>query len=83
VESRLSFAFREALQREPKQAELAVLNGMLAEFYDQYSADPAAAAQIQTVGSAPGVGEASLIQYAAWTAVARTLLNLHETITRN
>jgi hypothetical protein len=83
VESRLSFAFREVLQREPKQAELDVLNGMLAEFYDQYSADPAAAAQIQTVGSAAGVEEAALVQYAAWTAVARTLLNLHETITRN
>ncbi len=83
VEARFRFAFREALQREPKQAELAVLNSLLSEFYDQYSADPAAASQIQTVGSAPGVEEATVIQYAAWTAVARTLLNLHETITRN
>ncbi|MCH2117475.1 MAG: PSD1 and planctomycete cytochrome C domain-containing protein [Pirellulales bacterium] len=83
VESRLSFAFREVLQREPSQAERDVLNGMLAEFYDQYSADPAAAAQIQTVGSAPAVGESAAVGHAAWTAVARTLLNLHETITRN
>ena len=48
-----------------------------------YRADPQAADQLIAVGFAPlppGVDKAEL---AAWTHVARVLLNLHETLTRS
>jgi hypothetical protein len=82
---RLTFAFRRCVGRKPSGAELGVLEGLLsgqAERFESAGADPWALAAEDPKnppalpdGVTPG-------RLAAWTAVARVLLNLDETITK-
>ena len=48
----------------------------------QYRADPKAVGELLKVGLAPMAEGLDPAELAAWTHVARVLLNLHETITR-
>ncbi|MCH2133124.1 MAG: DUF1549 domain-containing protein [Phycisphaerales bacterium] len=76
--SRLSWAVREAVGRWPTEEEIDVLVDLLAENRAYYLANPTEA------DAAAGVSEGTLDSgaRAAWTGVARVILNLHETITR-
>jgi hypothetical protein len=81
---RLEWALRKTLARSPRAGELDILLALVADQREVYAMDSAAAEQLL------GVGEMRLhdpsddpVELAAWTQVARTLLNLHETITRN
>jgi hypothetical protein len=79
----LDWAFRRVVSRRPTEAERAVLAKLLADHSAQYAADSAAVDQLLAIGQhpvAPNIDRAAL---AAWTSVCRTLLNLHEAITRN
>ena len=49
----------------------------------QYRADPAAAEALLKTGERPAPADLDRAELAAWTSVARVLLNLHETIARN
>ena len=80
---RLAFAFREALQRAPAAAEVDLLRRLLREDLKQYSADEAAARALLQVGDAKAPAATRPAELAAWTSVARVILNLHETITRD
>lgn len=82
-QERLQFAFRRALSRPATSEELQVLETLLFAHYSQYESDPAAAAAVLKVGAKPVPNDISAAELAAWTSVTRTLLNLHETITRN
>lgn len=80
--SRLHWLYREALSRAPRAAESEVLEALLEKHRRQYRADvPAASGLIQT-GELPAPADLDPVELASWTSVARTLLNLHETITR-
>lgn len=76
---RLSFAFRLGLGRQPDADELNRLESLLDELRAACRADPAAAAPLAGPSSAPGV---EVAEAAAWTALARLLLNLDEFVTR-
>ncbi len=81
-ESRLTWAFRRAVSRTPKPEELAILQKLLAKHRDEFRANPANAEQLPRTGETPlpdGLCKPDLV---AWTSIARTILNLHETITR-
>ncbi len=78
--SRLKWAYRQVLSRAPNEKELALLESVLQKQAERFKADPAAAKQLLAVGQPPG--EVNAEELAAWTSVARILLNLHETITR-
>ncbi len=78
--SRLKWAYRQALSRDPHEKEIVLLEGVLQKQSERFKTDPAAAKQILAVGQTPG--EMNAEELAAWTSVARILLNLHETITR-
>jgi hypothetical protein len=78
---RLTWAYRQVLGRAPREAESRVLLALLAQHTAQYAKDEAAAQAILRVGDAPAEST-NLPALAAWTSVTRTLLNLHETITR-
>jgi hypothetical protein len=78
-ECRISLAFRRCLVRSPTAAEHGELEVLLAQQRAAFAAD-SAAAQALVGGSVP-VGVA-LTDWAAWTAVARVLMNLDEFITR-
>jgi hypothetical protein len=79
--ARLRSAFRTALARDAKPAELTALTAFLAAQRTHYRAAPAEAEKLLRIGLAPPtVGDAP--ELAAWTQVARVLLNSQEVITR-
>ncbi len=80
---RLNFAYRRAISRDIKPAEAAVLERLLQSHLDEYKSDAAAANELLTVGAKPAPTDLDKPELAAWTSIARTILNLHETITRN
>jgi hypothetical protein len=83
TEGRLAWAFRQALSRSPRTSEVAVLTQLLEGHRAEYQRDPKAADELVAIGAHPVPGKISHVELAAWTSVCRTILNLHETITRN
>ena len=81
-EERLIFAFRTVLSRIPTTRERAVLAELFQLERSRYLADPQAAATVISHGAAPRQSTADPVDVAAWMAVATTLLNLDEAITR-
>jgi len=77
---RLNWAFAKATGRTPKDAESKILLGLLAKHRDDFTKNPAEAAKLLAVGEAKADGNAA--ELAAWMSVCRTMINLHETMTR-
>jgi hypothetical protein len=82
ISERLTHAFRLAVQRAPVAQEIETLKALLERHSAVYKADPAAAAALLETGLAPVPANLNKEELAAWTHIARVLLNLHETITR-
>ncbi|MCL6504798.1 MAG: DUF1553 domain-containing protein [Pirellulales bacterium] len=80
---RIGLAYRLVLSRPPRPQEVEVLSGLADRHLAEYRQDPAAAAALLSVGAHPVAGDLDPCELAAWTSVARVLLNLHETITRS
>jgi hypothetical protein len=80
---RFDFAFREVLTRSPRENELKILLPLYEKHLQQYKADPASADKLLAVGESKAPEGMDKAELAAWTSIARVLLNLHETITRN
>jgi hypothetical protein len=80
---KLDWAFRLAMSRPIKSAEVEVLERLLQSHLDEYKSDATAANELLSVGAKPVSADLDKVELAAWTSVARTILNLHETITRN
>ncbi len=80
---RLRYAFRLTLARSPDPREAAVLERLQAEHARAYAADPAAAQALLSTGQRPSPTDLVPEELAAWTSVARAILNLHEVITRS
>lgn len=83
VQSRLHFAFRQGLQRKALPAEIKVLEPLVEKHLKQYRDDKGAADALLHVGAKAVPKDLDTAELAAWTSIARVLLNLHETITRN
>jgi hypothetical protein len=83
ADERIAWAWRRALQREPRDEETAVMRDLLNRHLQVYHGDPKAAEALLGTGFAPAPTDVSPSELAAWTHVARVLLNLHETITRS
>ena len=81
--TRLNWAWQQALGRIPRAEELATVRTLLTKHRTEFQADPAAAKAYLKVGAHPAPPELDAAELAAWTDLARTLLNLHETITRS
>jgi hypothetical protein len=80
---RITWACQQALQRDPREEELALLRQVYDKHKAEFAADPSAADALLKVGLAPILDNVDKTDLAAWTSVARILLNLHETITRS
>ncbi len=80
---RLEFAYRQALSRPPRPEESELMLELLHKHRQEYIADNPAAEKIVAAGEAPVAKDLNPAELAAWTSVARTVLNLHEMITRN
>ncbi len=81
--SRLAFAFRRALSRAPRPAESEVLTALLEKHGQHYRSHVKEAGDLLHVGDRPVPKDLDPAELASWTSVARAILNLHETITRN
>jgi Protein of unknown function (DUF1553) len=82
-EQRVDAAFRQALQRSAHVEEKRLLSGLYELHLAQYQADPKAAQMYLGVGNRAASKDVPAAELAAWTNVARIVLNLHETITRD
>ena len=79
---RFNFSFREALSREPTSAELLVLTRLVKKHREEFRTNPAGASEFGKIGLRPAPSTIDAVELAAWTSAARTILNLHECITR-
>ena len=80
---RLAWAWQRALQRAPRAEELRTASALLDEHLRLYRTDAAAADALLATGGAPVAAGLDRTELAAWTHIARVLLNLHEFITRS
>jgi len=83
ISQRIDWVWRRVLSRPPSEFERQTLRDLLlAEqaFYDQH---PNAAEALISVGESELGRELPASELAAWMAVTRVMLNLHETITRD
>ena len=80
--ARLNLAFEEALARPIRANEEVSLAKFLAAQRAHYEAEGAEARKVLKVGLAPAPTNLDARELAAWTSVARVILNLNETITR-
>ena len=81
--ARLVWAWRLAVARSPRAEELVTVRRLFDKHLAEFQRDPEAAARYLKVGATPAPAALDPAELAAWTDVARTLLNLHETITRS
>ncbi len=80
---RLKSAFLLTVSRNPNDTEVKLLLELLQRAKDEYSANPENAKQLLSVGAFPSIDTVQPEDLAAWTAVTRAMLNLHEAMTRN
>lgn len=83
TQQKLNFAYLRAVSRPIEPAESQLLEKLLETHLKDYQADPAAANELLKIGARPTPTDIPPATLAAWTSVARTILNLHEVITRN
>ncbi len=81
--AQIAWAFERATGRKPNTEEAAVLSRLYQTSRLNFQRNAASARELTTVGDAPTPKELNTASLAAMTTVARAILNLHETITRN
>jgi hypothetical protein len=80
--ARVEYAMNRALSRTVTPEESSVLIGLLVKQRGDYRSNSASAREIAANGARPAAADLDPVELAAWTSVARVILNLHETITR-
>ena len=80
--ARVNLAIETALLRPAKTTEQESLLKFLGEQRSYYAANPGDADKLLRVGQQRPASELLPAEHAAWTSLARVVLNLHETITR-
>ncbi|MEK0445082.1 MAG: hypothetical protein RLZZ399_403 [Verrucomicrobiota bacterium] len=80
--SRLAHAFERTLARLPSPEEQSGLLLLLQGHRQHFSQSPEDTTRFLQIGILPNPPQLAAPELAAWTSVCRTLLNLHETITR-
>lgn len=83
TDTRIAWAWRQALSRAPLPGEIATLRGLLQKHLGEYQADLTAAQSYVKAGQRTVPKDLNAAELAAWMNVARAILNLHETITRS
>ena len=83
TDTRIAWAWRQALSRAPLPGEIATLRGLLQKHLGEYQADLPAAQRYTKAGQRGVPADLDAAELAAWMNVARAILNLHETITRS
>lgn len=81
-EERIAWAWRCATARAPHDTEITTLRALLDKHLTTFAADASSAAALEKIGQSPVPKEAAAPELAAYTSVARVILNLHETVSR-
>ena len=79
---RINWAYQWALSRLPQPKELEVINALYEKHQSEFTGNLEAAEALVTTGETAATEAVEPNELAAWTSVARVILNLHETITR-
>ena len=82
MSAHLTFLFRRVLARAPRSDERALLQRAFRRWKADFSADPRAAKEWLSVGAKPVEPKLDPVDLAALSAVASTVLNLDEAITK-
>jgi hypothetical protein len=80
--SRIQFAFERALSRQASPEEEQILRDLSNQHRAAYGASTDEANKLLAIGQAPVPNDIDPAELAAWTSVARAILNLPEVITR-
>lgn len=83
LNAQIDWAFESAVSRKATAAEQRTLANLYQKSLRQYRANTAEARQLLSTGEAPLPGDVRTAELAALTTVARAILNMHETVTRN
>ena len=78
----VEMAFTQSLGRPPSNEEVATLTTLYERHSKEYTQDPNAVQHLISVGQRTPPKDIAAVELAAWTSVARSILILHETITR-
>ena len=81
--ARIAYAYQQALHRAPSPAEATILSGLDEIHLKHYHTDAVAADALLKNGAKMADEALDKSKLAAWTSIARVVLNLHENITRN
>jgi len=82
-DEQITWAWRQALNRNPSAEEKEALEELLQAEKSYYKENPEAAVELLSVGMRPHPDELDPVQTAALTSVARAIFNLNEWLTRN
>jgi hypothetical protein len=82
AEQRVQQAYRLVLGRRAEPAEVQTLAALYRHHLQEYQADRKSAEALEHVGQRPTPADLPAAELGAWISVARVVLNLHETITR-
>ena len=82
IAERINWAYQRVLSRMPQPQELEIMANLYEKHQAEYTANLDAADALVATGEAPTTKDIASDELAAWTSVARVILNLHETITR-
>jgi hypothetical protein len=83
IPAKIDWVYRNVLSRPPRPDEASVLRALYEKHLAQYGADRPAAEALMRTGERPTPEDLDAAELAAWTSVARVMLNLHEAVTRN
>jgi hypothetical protein len=83
TDERIAFGFRAAIARRPRAEELKILRQAFDQQLADFRKDPGAAARLLKIGDSPRNEKLNPAEHAAWTTVARMILNLDEVITKS
>jgi hypothetical protein len=81
-EQRIQWAFREATSRHPTHEEIELLLRLYQKQLERYRASDQDARALLNVGEAAVADQIDLGQLAAWTQIARAIINAYETTSR-
>ena len=81
-QQRIAYAYRLAMGRKPRAAEIETMLGLFNQQAVVFRLDPPGAKKLLAVGESPRDATLGTAELAAWTTVASVLLNLDETITK-
>jgi hypothetical protein len=83
LQRNVDWAFESATGRPPTPQERSILDDLSRKSLAEFRESPEAAERLIHVGESPVPADLNSTDLAAMTIVARAILNLHETITRN